>query len=232
MLFLKGAASHKFHRTVGTARFVSCPKSGGSTVVSVLIGCRQMKYDPDKRHRRSIRLRDYDYAQEGAYFVTICTRNRECLFGHIANGEIALNESGNMVEKWWLELNTKFPQIERDAYVVMPNHVHGVISIVGADLRVCPDSGARTGAPLQTIVQWFKTMTTNEHIRRAKNNSANPQGSKLWQRNYYEHVIRNESSLNAIREYIVTNPFNWQDDLKIRMLFCNGRPSLFLPAQS
>ena len=97
-----------------------------------------MKHDPDKYHRRSIRLNDYDYAQEGSYFITICAHNRECLLGDIANGEMSLNEMGTMVKKWWLKLKSKFPLIETDAYVIMPNHFHGIIAAVGADPRVCP----------------------------------------------------------------------------------------------
>jgi len=99
-------------------------------------------------HRRSIRLQDYDYAQNGAYFVTICTQDRANRFGEIAEGEMVLNSAGKMIEKWWYELGRKFPEIDLDAFVIMPNHVHGVIVIVGADLCVCPAVGAHAGAPL------------------------------------------------------------------------------------
>jgi putative transposase len=99
-----------------------------------------MKYNPEIHHRRSIRLKGYDYSQQGAYFITICTHNRECLFGKIVNGAMVLNDAGKMVEKWWYELNTKFPNIEPDAHITMPNHFHGIIIIVGADLRVCPNN--------------------------------------------------------------------------------------------
>jgi hypothetical protein len=98
-----------------------------------------MKYNPEIHHRRSIRLKHYDYSQPGAYFVTICTHNRECLFGEIVSGAMVLNDAGKMVEKWWYELNTKFLNIEPDAHIIMPNHFHGIIIIVGADLRVCPN---------------------------------------------------------------------------------------------
>jgi putative transposase len=119
--------------------------------------------DPDKHHRRSIRLKGYDYARSGAYFTTICTQNRACLFGEIINGEMRLNDAGRMIKKWWNELNRKFSNVETDELVVMPNHMHGIIVItIGADLRVCPhaggaqnDEGAHTGAPLQDIIQWF-----------------------------------------------------------------------------
>ena len=180
-----------------------------------------------EHHRRSIRLQDYDYAQNGAYFVTICTQDRANWFGEIAEGETVLNSAGKMIERWWYELERKFPEIDLDAFVIMPNHVHGVIVIVGADLRVCPDpanqldQGAHIGAPLQSessnpslsqIVQWFKTMTTNDYIRGVKDHAWQPFQGRLWQRNYYEQVIRHEPMLNEIREYIVFNPGRWAED--------------------
>ena len=202
-----------------------------------------MKYNPDIHHRRSIRLKHYDYSQPGAYFVTICTHNRECLFGEIVNGVLVLNDAGKMVEKWWYELNTKFLNIETDAHIIMPNHFHGIIIIVGADLCVCPENadlrvcpenadlcvcpninnndnyrgehihqGEHIGSPLHKIVQWFKTMTTNDYIKNVRTNNWKPFNKKLWQRNYYEHIIRNEIELNKIREYILYNPLNWETD--------------------
>ena len=184
-----------------------------------------MRYDPERHHRRSIRLRGYDYRAVGAYFITIVAQDRACLFGEVVDGEMRLSEAGRMVERWWLELNCRFPHVLTDAYVVMPNHFHGIVVIhspppdttappdVGADLRVCPDSmGAHTGAPLPTIVQWFKTMTTNEYIRMVKHAGWTPFQGRLWQRNYYEHIIRNERALERIRDYILTNPLHWHLD--------------------
>ncbi|AFM24407.1 transposase [Desulfomonile tiedjei] len=107
-------------------------------------------------------------------------------------------------------IESKFSYIETDAYVIMPNHFHGIIVIVGADRRVCPILGAHEGAHLPKIIQWFKTMTTNEYIRHAKKNRLSE--AKLWQRNYYEHVIRNEKALHAIRTYIEANPGQWPKD--------------------
>jgi putative transposase len=180
-----------------------------------------MKYNPEIHHRRSIRLKGYDYSQPGAYYVTTNTHNRECLFGKIVNGAIVLNDAGKMVEKWWYELNNKFPDIEPDAHIIMPNHFHGIIIIVGAGLRVCPDNntnmGEHTGSPLHKIVQWFKTMTTNDYIKNVKTNNWKPFNKKLWQRNYYEHIIRNENELNKIREYILNNPLNWKTDLNYKI---------------
>jgi REP element-mobilizing transposase RayT len=165
---------------------------------------------------------------------------RECLFGEIVNNEMVLNDAGKMVEKWWYELINKFPNIQLDAHIIMPDHFHGIIIITGTDLCVCPDinnddnyniTGAdlcvcpdindndnynsrceHTGSPLYKIVQWFKTMTTNDYIRNVKTNNWKPFNKKLWQRNYYEHIIRNEIELNRIRKYILNNPLNWEKD--------------------
>ena len=117
-----------------------------------------MAYDSHIHHRRSIRLKNYDYSKTGAYFVTICTHNRECLFGEIVNGVMVLNDAGRMVEKWWHELNRKFPNIQSDVHVIMPNHFHDIIIIVGADLCVCPDNtnqGEHTGSPLHLYALCF-----------------------------------------------------------------------------
>ena len=140
-----------------------------------------------------------------------------CLFGDISNGEMVLNPAGKMVEKWWLELKNKFPTVKPDTRITMPNHFHGIIVIVGADLRVCPDysvakMGAHTGAPLPKILQWFKTMTTNEYIHGVKHQDWLSFMGKLWQRDYYEHIIRNDRESHAIREYIQNNPKNWTSD--------------------
>lgn len=204
------------------------------------------------------------------------------MFGEIHNDGMFLNAAGDMVGKWWNEMANKFPSITPEAFVVMPNHFHGIIlihEIVGADLRVGPDigdgprsegvfidksayiktgehidsplpnngkeeiyikgehivgadlrvgpytnddlseKGAHVGAPLQKngvplsqIVQWFKTMTTNKYIRGVKHHHWQPFTGKLWQRNYYEHIIRNEEDYERIANYILTNPANWEED--------------------
>jgi hypothetical protein len=97
-----------------------------------------MTFDPSRHHRRSVRLHGYDYAREGAYFMTVCTQGKACLFGEVVGGAMRLNEAGRMVEEWWNEVRCKFPDREIDEYVVMPNHFHGIV-IVGADLCVRPD---------------------------------------------------------------------------------------------
>jgi putative transposase len=180
-----------------------------------------MKYNPDNHHRRSTRLNGYDYSQAGAYFVTLCSRARECLFGDIMDGEMRLNDAGCMIQKWWHESANKFTNIELDESVIMPNHFHGIIVIVGAALCGRPDNNAhlpkkgqphRVAPTLGDIIDWFKTMTTNEYIRNVRQYNWPPFNAKLWQRNYYEHVIRNEEDLNRIRKYIVENPLKWGDD--------------------
>lgn len=192
-----------------------------------------MKFDPDKHHRRSIRLKGYDYSQPGGYFVTVVTQGRDSLFGKVQNGEMILNAAGEMIVKWWGELPNKFPSVSLGTSVVMPNHFHGITrinEIVGAVLRVCPgdvcpnnnDSqhGEHIDSPLRNrpnpslpqIVQWFKTMTTNEYIRGVKQLGWTPFNGKLWQRNYYEHIIRDHNDWDRIHRYIQSNPANWADD--------------------
>jgi len=171
---------------------------------------------PQPPHRRSIRLRGYDYSQSGAYYVTICTQQRFQLFGEIINGQTKLNDPGWMVVKWWEALPRKFPVIEMDQYIVMPNHFHGLVIVVGAARcgRPIKDFGhPHGGAPtLGDVMDWFKTMTTNEYIRGVKQRNWKPFPSRLWQRNYYEHVIRDENELQEIREYIINNPAQWAED--------------------
>ena len=282
-------------------------------------------YDPDIHHRRSIRLKGYDYASEGLYFVTMCVQNRECLFGEIINNEMVLNDAGRMVEKWYNKTQDKFPDIVCHEMIIMPNHFHCIwenvglhgASAVGADPCVRPvtndvrplsnnvrrvtndvnhdpydclieknvrpiepnnkhivdndnhivdegahadapiqmndtyldipnniidkyggdegghanddernimegghmgpplrdtDLGMHTGSPLSSVVQWFKTMSTNEYIRGVNELGWPPFDRKLWQRNYYEHIIRDDTSLQTIAYYIINNPSLWQND--------------------
>ena len=169
--------------------------------------------------RRSMRLKEFDYAISGAYFVTIITQGRSCLFGNIIDDQMQLNRAGKVIKRWWLELTRKFTTVETDQFVVMPKHCHGIIvladSIVGADLHVGPPdgrTGAHAGAHLPTVMQWFKTMTTNEYIRGAKRLGWPPFQGQLWQRSYFEHVIRDAESLTQIRQYIIDNPARWAFD--------------------
>jgi putative transposase len=162
-----------------------------------------------KPQRKTIRLKDYDYSIPGAYFVTICTYKNQFLFAETKDGVLKLNNVGEMIEGYWINLANKFPAVEMDEYIIMPDHLHGLIFIVGADPCVCPDSGAHTGAPLQKIIQWFKTMTTNAYIRGVKKKKWRPFTDKLWQRGYYEHIVRNAHDLNDTRHYIKNNPARW-----------------------
>ena len=196
-----------------------------------------MPYDPNRHHRRSIRLKGYDYSQAGAYFITLCTQDRACLFGKVVNGEMRLNDAGRMVLAEWNRLPERFPHLVLDAFVVMPNHVHGIVvitnpatddtattapTIVGTGLVPVPDDGATTRvaptvgdivAPtVGDIVGAFKSRVTVEYIRGVKTSGWPPFRGRLWQRNYYEHIIRNERALNAIRQYIIENPRRWQMD--------------------
>lgn len=141
-----------------------------------------MTYHPDLHHRRSIRLHDFDYASAGAYFVTICAQGRECRFGEVVDRVMNANDAGRMVEKWWRELAHKYCLVAPDSFVIMPNHFHGILFLVGADLCVRPglpadhfdvdtEPGAHVGAPLPTVIQWFKTMTTNEYMKNVGDSS-------------------------------------------------------------
>lgn len=174
------------------------------------------KYNPDIHHRRSIRLKEYDYSQGGGYFVTICTYNREYIFGSVADGKIELNEWGKMVLEWWNNLLEHYPNISLDEFVVMPNHIHGIIIITdAAPMRAGQPRPYKKTAPnsetqkhtLGRIVAFFKYQST-KHI----NGLRGTPGISIWQRNYYEHIIRSENELNRIREYIIGNPFKWETD--------------------
>lgn len=179
--------------------------------------------DDTNRHRRSLRLQGYDYAQAGAYFVTICTQGRECLFGQIVDGEMLLNDAGRMVQAEWEALPGRFTGIDVDAFIVMPNHAHGILLLnpVGAPFMAPHDPGADSPgamnpgamnrgamnrAPtLGEIIRAFKAVAT----RRLRQSGLS---EFAWQRNYYEHIIRNDESLTRIREYIANNPLQWALD--------------------
>ncbi len=221
------------------------------------------RYDPESHHRRSIRLRGFDYTREGAYFVTICTRERACLFGEVVDGEMRMNEAGRTAQTVWHGLPDHYPNVELDAWVVMPNHVHGIVVLVdpapvvtavgagsvgagsvgagsvgagsvgagsvGAGFKPAPTipTAGHHPAPmmptaadypvpapavttrhgLSEIVRAFKTFSAR-HI----NTWRGTPGVSVWQRNYYEHIIRDDAALHRIRDYIATNPAHWADD--------------------
>jgi putative transposase len=160
------------------------------------------------RGRRSIRLKGYDYSQDGGYFVTVCAYGRECLFGQIENGQMQLNEYGEIVTDIWRNIPEHYQFVQLDEFVVMPNHIHGIIIIskVGAGFKPAPTSEVKYHG-LSEIVRAIKTFSA-----RKINILRNTIGLPVWQRNYYEHIIRDEDNLNRIREYIVTNPVRWHED--------------------
>jgi len=210
-----------------------------------------MKYNRQIHNRRSVRLQNYDYSSEGAYFVTLCTQNRECLFGEIVNEQMVLNEHGKIVEQCWNDLPNHYDNIELDAYVIMPNHFHGIILITDNvwaihelprhELpRQRQDELPRHELPRQRQdelpihelpihelprqqqkqrQQQRRKMLLPKIVGRFKMNSAkqinqmrNTPGISVWQRNYYEHIIRDEKSLENIRNYIINNPLQWYYD--------------------
>jgi REP element-mobilizing transposase RayT len=203
------ASSHRLKKsTEGLPLFDSHP-SPGILGHSSPVAYPRVTYDPDKHHRRSVRLRDYDYTQAGAYFVTICTYRRVCLFGDMVNGCMQLNDCGQIVTAHWDDLVNHYPHVELDVFVVMPNHVHGIIVLtdnVGAGLKPAPTTTTRHHG-LPEIVRGFKTFSSRRinYLRKMP-------GQPVWQRNYYEHVIRSEEELDRIRQYILDNPAKWPED--------------------
>ena len=189
------------------------------------------KYNSDIHHRRSIRLKRYDYSQPGLYFITICTQNRSKLLGDIKNRRggfhirpiLILNGAGIMVYRIWNGIPNDFRNIQLHEFVIMPNHIHGIIEIttVGADSISALSTSAKDAraeidsAPtpaIPKIMQSFKRHTTIEYIKMVKLNIVPPFEKRIWQRNYYEHIIRNEKSYYQIAEYIRNNSLKWQED--------------------
>lgn len=173
-----------------------------------------MQQNTNIPRRKNMRLKGYDYSQPGAYFVTICTHGRECVLGDVVDGKMQLNEAGDIVLDCWNDLANHYESIELDEFVVMPNHVHGIIVIVdtGKVQGFSPQRAGYKPAPtimitLPEVVRGFKTFSA-----RRINQTSNRTGQKVWQRNYYERVIRDEKTLGAVREYIVNNPAKWEED--------------------
>ena len=174
-----------------------------------------------KRNRKSIRLQSYDYSRPGYYFITICANKREPIFGRIEEGVMVLNELGRIANKYWLRMPIKYDGIRIPAYVVMPNHVHGIVQIISRygqpveaihELPLLPTNSEnyrkrRRQMYLSKIIGWYKM-----NVSRKINQMNNLKGSNCWQRNYYEHIIRNQESLNKITEYINLNPETWERD--------------------
>jgi putative transposase len=197
-----------------------------------------MTYDPRKHHRQSHRLKGYDYSLSAPYFVTLCTEKFLCLFGKVDQGKMLPNQQGQMIERWAIEIQNKFSGVLIDSFQVMPNHIHAVLVIMGCGLDMAARFGIgiedldlenadeNQGTPLPIgkaqhtglasqhptlgrIVQWFKTMTTNDYIQGVRQSGWPPFPKRLWQRDYFDHIIRNEVTLERTRDYIRNNPLYW-----------------------
>ena len=224
------------------------------------------KYNPNIHHRRSIRLKGYDYSQAGLYFVTICCQKRACLFGEIINGEMVLNDAGKIANQCWLEIPNHFPDAKLLEHIIMPNHIHGIIELAEAEKK-SPDNttntipennndnigaknishennvenigaknishennndnngtknishennveniGAKNISPLQSPSKTIGSIVRGFKIGVTKWMRQNTDIYDVWQRNYYEHIIRNEQSYQNISQYIINNPAKWNDD--------------------
>lgn len=194
-----------------------------------------MKYNPKIHNRRSIRLQGYDYSHAGAYFITCCCHDRKCWFGKIENDDMILNEYGMVAYNEWIKLTERFSNFELDVFQIMPNHLHVILVLndVGASLadaqkdlpanRATARDAPTTETKSKTvgdILGAYKSLVANEclEIFKLKYVGAGlapaqiPMMGKLWQRNFYEHIIRNEKSYQTISNYIINNPANWKDD--------------------
>ena len=195
-----------------------------------------MPYNPNKHHRRSIRLKGYDYSKAGLYFITICCQDRACRFGHVDNGEMVLNEFGHIAYNEWCNLPNRFSNFELDVFQIMPNHMHGIIALndtVGVGFTPAQNGGdsqnvsvdneragaspaPTVGASVSDIVGAYKSLVANGcleiwKLKWAEVNPA-PTMGKIWQRDYYEHIIRNEQSYLTISNYIIDNLAKWKED--------------------
>ena len=174
-----------------------------------------MTVDANISRRKSTRLKEYDYSSSGAYFVTICTHERKCLFGKVVDGEMELNENGKIVKSEWLKTEEIRDNVSTDEFIIMPNHLHGILFIdEPADRRgtvhrapTAERFGQPTSNSIPTIIRSFKATVTKQI-----NEGRNTPGLPVWQRGFYDRIVRNDDELNRIREYIVYNPLKWQLD--------------------
>ncbi len=205
-----------------------------------------MKFNPKIHHRKSIRLEEFDYTNPWWYYVTICSYNHRSIFGGVKNGKMILNNYGEIVKDEWLKTPTIRKNIDLDYYVIMPNHIQGIIIIERRgelnspqdkgenDLfskKVVkdspPDTGEENSLPGKGVTHYAPTkdnfkspsQTLGSFIRGFKsavtkriNAQRKTYGDSIWQRNYYEHIIRNERDLYNIRRYIELNPLKWEMD--------------------
>jgi len=187
-------------------------------------------YNPNIHHRHSIRLSGYDYSQEGLYFITICVQDRKCLFGKIVGVEnlqpkMILNDAGKIADNCWLEIPEHFPNAVLHEHIVMPNHIHGIIELIksGSHNDSESNNGVQIFEPRRNQFQKIIPHSIGSIVRGYKigvtkwfrNNTVvvqNFEPQPIWQRNYYEHIIRDEKSYQRISEYIINNPKNWKED--------------------
>jgi len=202
-------------------------------------------------HRHDIRLLGYDYSTPGTYFITICVQNRACILGDVVNGEMTLNKVGSMIDGWWMTTDQHFAGAESDAYMIMPNYFHALVRIGWTEdspeasrhggLRLREGEGdalstdgsrsqSRHGGlglhdddtvSLAKVVQWFKSATTTAYSRRVASDGWPRFPGRLWQQNYYEHIIRNQAELDRARGYVMGNPGKWSEDAEYRP-YCPG----------
>ncbi len=167
--------------------------------------------------RKSLRLKHYDYTQNGFYFITICIQHKTCLLGEIINQRMLLNDAGRMLHTLWHEIPHYYEGFKVHKFVVMPNHIHGIIEIVShTESEGGHGSPPLRGLSLSDVLQRFKTLTTNRYIHGVKHHHWKRFDKQLWQRSYYEHIIRDEKKLEEIQTYIINNPINWDKDSLFR----------------
>jgi putative transposase len=160
--------------------------------------------EQNAKRNNSLRLKTYDYSTNGAYFVTICVDNKAPILGGIQDGISKNNKAGLVVERWWKDLPTKYSNVEIDSYVVMPDHFHGIIIIDGVGAIHESPNVNRRRMTIGMVIGYFKMNSAKEI-----NILNNTKGEPVWQRSYFDHVIRNDKDLNEVREYITTNPLRW-----------------------
>jgi REP element-mobilizing transposase RayT len=178
-------------------------------------------YNPEVHKRRSIRLQDYDYTQDGMYFITICCHQKLHYFGEVLNYEMHLNDVGEIAKEYWLAIPQHFPKVQLHEFVIMPNHIHGIIEFVGAknfspniekDHSIENFNRAKDLTPLRGTSKTIGSVVRGYKVGVTKWIRQNTSITDIWQRNYFEHIIRNDNSFNTIREYIMTNPEKWPQD--------------------
>ena len=195
-----------------------------------------MSSDREPNQRRSLRLKGHDYSQAGLYFVTICTHQRQCLFNKTSKDPARQNPAWLMIKSSWAELPARFSFIGLDDFVVMPNHLHGLLQVISEGKQEEKEQeekereGRTQGSPLQAqvtqhvhpvgtkagslgrVIQAFKSLTTYQYTTGVKSDGWLAFDGKIWQRDYHDHIVRNEAALASIRHYIATNPCEWEQD--------------------